>query len=807
MNSLIDVALHPPPTLEVNSPKMSTTAQHYVASKNPFRSKIVDDLHTQNKHAEVVQLWEQLKAKAPASLTPHLLSLFVTSAEMEGRPQLVLTMVEFAENLGVSVCATSGLRFVRACRAVTADKTDPSAWHKAAGMLEKVAFRQLESGRSSAPPTSPKDLAVIVEMIEEAVRTCAASGKWRNTLDIIEKVVALKLNLTEKMLSAAIVCCAREKNGVVAAFNLFKYTTRRGVSIPRTMQMYTFLLQGLSRESLLVQFEAVWEQMAEDRMPLSDAAYATRVEVLSQSRLSNSPAPFDLSPAEGVFHEALGAIKHPRATFHAMYLAYLKAGRVPLALQLLSTMKERGIQPPERLDASSHVIGLCKLGLFEEALAAMQEYVSMEARGKGVGTREDHGLSHSEGAVGTAREINVNAWQSLFRGAVAKGHVDTALRVYHLAASTGAAAVNEQWLSLLLPALGDQQRWQEAIDLVDTPTQAHPRKYGQTNITKNGMKNDVNRGPPTKDVSALLCMLVACKQGSSAVRLELALEYHRKALVKARLHESAGKGSLAVFVGKVSADFLQQLAIGHQWEDLFSALEDVHSAMRSGEGEGSADGSLLALLYTTAMRCTVSQHLVIHSQGVAQQLMAHQRRHGVRPWWSCVRYALKALYVEEQWEPLLDLFAVRAQTIEYRGADELAYIRALKACRELGHWQEALELLADLLVERNDSSGLPDPSLPPLGASVYELTLETLVAADQRELVVEVVRMMSEGRVAHTPRTSAIAQQYSLTKMRDIMTAVSTHEERRKKHRSAGEATPGGGRSQSGRQGKNQGNH
>ena len=71
-------------------------------------------------------------------------------------------------------------------------------------------------------------------------------------MDIIEKALNLKLNLTEKIVSSTILCCAKEKNGVSPAYTLFKFASSGNVNIPRlSMRVYNALLQGLARESYL----------------------------------------------------------------------------------------------------------------------------------------------------------------------------------------------------------------------------------------------------------------------------------------------------------------------------------------------------------------------------------------------------------------------------------------------------------------------------------------------------------------------------------------------------------------------------
>jgi len=278
----------------------------------------VTAFYAQDKHAEVVLLWELLKHKSPASLTTELLTYFVESAEMERRPQLVITMVEFAQSCGVAAADRTCLRFVQACHRLAVDRADAAAWHKATGMLESHVFSRL---RDRHQPESPRHVA---EMIEETIQVCSESGKWRNCLDILEKAAEFHVKFTERMLTAAIVCSAREKNGVAAAFSLFLYMTRKDVDVPRSTKVYVVLLQGLARESAVDRYEVVWAQMAQDRVPRTDAAFASRVEVLSLSRLPGTGIAANLARAEQVLAEAQLSIKRPRATYHALHLAYLK---------------------------------------------------------------------------------------------------------------------------------------------------------------------------------------------------------------------------------------------------------------------------------------------------------------------------------------------------------------------------------------------------------------------------------------------------------------------------------------------------
>ena len=119
--------------------------------------------------------------------------------------------------------------------------------------------------------------------------------------------------------------------------------------------------------------------------------------------------------------------------------------------------------------------------------------------------------------------------------------------------------------------------------------------------------------------------------------------------------------------------------------------------------------------------------------------------------------------------------------MDYYPAEEKAYLRALRACKELHRWEEALELLHDLLVEQDvhgvnahegiivtttttattttttissssssSSSYISTTNPSPTTAaatttttttmlqSIFELTLETLVDAGQREMIQQV---------------------------------------------------------------------
>ena len=81
---------------------------------------------------------------------------------------------------------------------------------------------------------------------------------------------------------------------------------------------------------------------------------------------------------------------------------------------------------------------------------------------------------------------------------------------------------------------------------------------------------------------------------------------------------------------------------------------------------------------------------------------------------------MKTMYDECAWAQLLDIFGVRTLTSQYLPGDEVAYGRAISACGNMGRWDSALELLADLLLEKDRPGGV-----------IFEITLDILVQCKQ----------------------------------------------------------------------------
>jgi pentatricopeptide repeat protein len=81
---------------------------------------------------------------------------------------------------------------------------------------------------------------------------------------------------------------------------------------------------------------------------------------------------------------------------------------------------------------------------------------------------------------------------------------------------------------------------------------------------------------------------------------------------------------------------------------------------------------------------------------------------------------MKAMYDDCSWGQLQDIFSARHLTSNYVPGDEAAYGRAISACGHRGQWEEALELLADLLMEKERP-----------GSGVFEVVLEVMVQNNQ----------------------------------------------------------------------------
>lgn len=64
-------------------------------------------------------------------------------------------------------------------------------------------------------------------------------------LDVREKTINYDCVLTEKMLTAAVICCSKQENAVEIGYGMFEYMVEK--EVPRNRKVYINLLQGLIR--------------------------------------------------------------------------------------------------------------------------------------------------------------------------------------------------------------------------------------------------------------------------------------------------------------------------------------------------------------------------------------------------------------------------------------------------------------------------------------------------------------------------------------------------------------------------------
>ena len=441
-----------------------------VIDKRPLIVQL-KDFQRQHKHTEILNLMSTLKKKNAAVVNIDVIDISVASAVASKLPNTVISLIDFGLSLDVKISAELGLAYIKACKEYSGESQP--MWSKAVGMLETIL--PINEKNSKRP-----NRKIIDQCFEEALILCANSAKWRNVLDIVEKAVANACPLTERMLSAAIICCSRELNGVGPADKMFCYMIRE--KIPRSKRVYSALLQAYVRAKLYDRYEFAWAQLLEDDLSRTDTLCATRIEVYG--------AQGHLDKAEGMLEDSL--LKRPKLSYNALYLALLKSGNTEKALDLVMKMKETGVQPPEQHTASFHVQSLSKLGLVEEGLKFLrsqeQDSSTSPSAGETIPTPipivEDVDAVAAAGAADdpTMGAVSEAAWQSLFKASIMHGQFNTAHEVLNFAlekqanrrslslpatASTVPPMDTALWMSQLFRAMGKAGDWKGLLNVAE----------------------------------------------------------------------------------------------------------------------------------------------------------------------------------------------------------------------------------------------------------------------------------------------------------------------------------------------------
>eukprot|EP00596_Hydrurales_sp_CCMP1899_P005249 CAMPEP_0119046200 /NCGR_PEP_ID=MMETSP1177-20130426/44995_1 /TAXON_ID=2985 /ORGANISM="Ochromonas sp, Strain CCMP1899" /LENGTH=693 /DNA_ID=CAMNT_0007019009 /DNA_START=171 /DNA_END=2249 /DNA_ORIENTATION=- len=630
--------------------------------------KLMQLYHKQNKHADVLNVLNDLKLKNTAAIDNDILSLAVASASLGKDPQTIINLIDSSQIQGMKVTYQLGLSYIKACKmSPVAGELQVGGWSRAVGMLDTITAAQMcdkgktnkHKKKTSFKPIHNQELGnidILAECFEETLLLCANSGKWRNVIDIIEKAHDNNCPLTDKMLSAAVVCCAGERNGIRESHKLFRYMVMN--HIPRSLKLYTAILQGIVKTKEWDLYELVWENLMTDNLPKTDAVYASRIEYYSALE--------KIEEAEIILKEALVSIKRPKQSYNALYLALLKPGDEQKALELVKNMSESGFKLPQEHTASFHLQSLAKAGLVEQGLLYLK---------KNEHDNDDIDVSQNESRIGSDNEseeegggdedetkrvrINDAAWQSLFRGAISNGRLDIAVEILDFAVEKQCSKQQKETHSSLPSTSNPTQ----AIPLVDTTQWVSQifRGIGETGNWQLAIAIADKQSPLTNQaLMSLLKVLCLCNQEDQAVI------YHNKSLLNFSTSlsslSSAPSSSSSVssiikrmegFLRSVSHAFIQQLAVDNRWDQVICVLDDVHMAISKNpqqlalpNGSPKAKASLLSMMYTSSMKETTTN---LRSQGQALGLMGSMLRNNVIPTWSCSRYAMKAMEVDCAW--------------------------------------------------------------------------------------------------------------------------------------------------------------
>ena len=419
-----------------------------------------------NKHTDILNLVNSLKKNRSISSDVDIVSISVASATASKQPATVISLIDFGLSLDLKLNADLVLRYVQCCKELSVE-SQSGMWSKAVAILDTVL-----------PLMNKQNQSTIEHCLEETLILCAHSGKWRNVQEIMNKTLDSGITPTERMLSSAVICCAREPNGIHLAHAMFQYMTKEGIK--RSRKVYYAVLNSFVRAKLYDKYEVVWAQMVKEKVPLTDALTALRIEVYS--------ALGEIEKAQLTLQESLQFSKRPYQSYDALYLALLRAGKTENAIDLVKKMKETGVQPPEQHTASFHVQSLAKIGLVEEGLKFLREqeqdqesysiYPDLDGDFRNVSKPSASLHTFDQEAMGYVSDA---AWQSLFRSSNAKGQFDVSQELLQFAIERHAAARSSlatgagpgpvpaplvdttHWISQLIRSMCKAGQWEQAL--------------------------------------------------------------------------------------------------------------------------------------------------------------------------------------------------------------------------------------------------------------------------------------------------------------------------------------------------------
>ena len=453
------------PTEILKTPASQNLKQIKSATKSSTIQQL-EEYQKLNKHADILSLVNSLKKNRVISSDVDIVSISVASATASKQPATVISLIDFGLSLDLQLNADLGLKYVQACKELSVE-SQSGMWSKAVAILVTVL-----------PLMNKQNQNIIEQCLEETLILCAHSKKWRNVHEIMNKTLDNGITPTERMLSSAVICCAREPNGIHLAYAMFQYMTKEGIR--KSRKVYYAILHSFVRAKVFDKYEVVWAQMMKEKVPLTDALSATRIEVYA--------ALGQIEKAESTLQESLLFSKRPCQSYDALYLALLRSGNTEKALDVVKKMRETGVQPPEQHTASFHVQSLAKIGFVEEGLKFLREqeqdqesyaiFPDLEGNFRNVGKASPSPHTFDQEAMGYVSDA---AWQSLFKSSMANGQFGVAQELLQFAIERHAAARSSlatgsgaapalvplvdttHWITQLIRSMCKAGQWEQAL--------------------------------------------------------------------------------------------------------------------------------------------------------------------------------------------------------------------------------------------------------------------------------------------------------------------------------------------------------
>lgn len=563
---------------------------------------------------------------------------------------------------------------------------------------------------------------------EETVSRCAKAGKWRTTLDVLEEMT-VKYPLTQKVLEMALVCCAKgSQQAPLAAYNIFQYMVSH--KIPRRLDSYALLYQALTDSNEFEKCNELWDQILLDKIRISTALYAARIESLAASGVKEQ--------AENFLKESLRKKSRPYVFYLALLKGLLRSGASSDADKVLGRMLAKSIVPKHILIAQL-LVQLITYNGDEGVQMAVSRLQSLASNGQNdtstmshqnmkdilevtstsassnisnviginngkkkplsnslfhktmidstnkiiLSTTINHGTRSGSPTIGQSTptvHLTLSVWiqvlQSLVR--TGGGHWDAINAVLSLAENCNVPLRTSDWVPALIHELGDVMYWSYVFELQSRlPADISVEEAILTCLVHNGLAATAL----TRHKRLLVPDAVTTLQGEDEV-VEL----------------EAASPPRCGFSMELSQALLVALCEVDDWE----AVDELLIQLCTYEGVGEkvyAIEQLLPGLFTKAIQMSQDTSGG-HSQ--VSNLLLLMREYSIPLTWSGYRVAVRVLLEECRWSEILSLFASRKGIIGYQPCHAPTYIAVIFSAISMEADQKAVRILMDYITELED---------------------------------------------------------------------------------------------------------